>query len=97
MLNLDHLKSDQKHFTAVGLNMAVDWMYGTPIEFSTNHLTDALAASFVLEMYDMVCAIEEAVLNVQFRPKVLVGFLSRNYHSESMVVYRLVQVTLRQW
>ncbi|WKY08585.1 hypothetical protein Q1695_007818 [Nippostrongylus brasiliensis] len=80
MLNLDHLKSDQKHFTAVGLNMAVDWMYGTPIEFSTNHLTDALAASFVLEMYDMVCAIEEAVLNVQCYPEAMVILL---YHIDN--------------
>ncbi|KAK5975757.1 hypothetical protein GCK32_017487, partial [Trichostrongylus colubriformis] len=65
MLHLDYLKADQKHFTPIGLNMVIEWMYGTRIEFSTEHLTDALAAAFALEMYDMVEAVEQAVLKYQ--------------------------------
>ncbi|VDP10243.1 unnamed protein product [Heligmosomoides polygyrus] len=80
MMNLDHLKADQKHFTPCGLNMIIDWMYGTQIEFSTEYLTDALAAAFALEVYEMVEAIEQAVLKYQKDPEAMVILL---YHIDN--------------
>ncbi|KAL6737124.1 hypothetical protein Aduo_010795 [Ancylostoma duodenale] len=62
VLKLNHLKIDQENFTPCGLNMALDWMYGNRIEFTPEELPDALAAAFALQMYDMVHAVEEAVL-----------------------------------
>ncbi|KAJ1357085.1 hypothetical protein KIN20_015127 [Parelaphostrongylus tenuis] len=62
MLHLDHLKVLQKNFTPCGLNIVIEWMYGSRIEFSTDKLTDALGAAFALEMSDVVDAIEQAVL-----------------------------------
>uniref|UniRef100_A0A7I4YP70 BTB domain-containing protein n=1 Tax=Haemonchus contortus TaxID=6289 RepID=A0A7I4YP70_HAECO len=80
MLHLDHLKMDQKCFTPLGLNLVIDWIYGIRIEFSTEHITDALAASFALEMYDMVEAIEEEILKYQGDPDALVILL---YHIDN--------------
>ncbi|VDM55419.1 unnamed protein product [Angiostrongylus costaricensis] len=62
MLHLDPLKAVQRNFTPCGLNIVIEWMYGTRIELSIDKLTDALAAAFALEIYDMVDAIEQAVL-----------------------------------
>ncbi|KAJ1357082.1 hypothetical protein KIN20_015124 [Parelaphostrongylus tenuis] len=36
MLHLDHLKVLQKNFTPCGLNIVIEWMYGSRIEFSTD-------------------------------------------------------------
>ncbi|EYC11475.1 hypothetical protein Y032_0050g1932 [Ancylostoma ceylanicum] len=62
LMKLNHLKIDQENFTPCGLNMALDWMYGNRFEFTPEELPDALAAAFALQMYDMVHAVEEAVL-----------------------------------
>ncbi|KAJ1361593.1 hypothetical protein KIN20_020883 [Parelaphostrongylus tenuis] len=61
MLHLDHLKSIHKDFTSCGLNIVIEWMYGKEVKFSSDKLTEALAAAFALELYGMVDAIEQAV------------------------------------
>uniref|UniRef100_A0A0K0D4I8 BTB domain-containing protein n=1 Tax=Angiostrongylus cantonensis TaxID=6313 RepID=A0A0K0D4I8_ANGCA len=68
MLHLDHLKAVQRNFTPCGLNIVIEWMYGTRIEFSIDKLTEALAAAFALEIYDMVDATEQAVLTCSKDP-----------------------------
>ncbi|KJH43072.1 hypothetical protein DICVIV_10940 [Dictyocaulus viviparus] len=64
MLHLDHLEALQTNFTSCGLNIAIEWIYGKKTEISFDELTDALAAAFALEMYDMVECIEKAVLTL---------------------------------